>query len=54
MNGDGQVNGSDIGVLLGFWGPGNPLFPRTDINLDGRVDGADLGVLLANWGPCPR
>lgn len=54
MNGDGQVNGSDIGVLLGFWGPGNPLFPRTDINLDGRVDGADLGVLLANWGACPR
>lgn len=54
MNGDGQVNGSDIGVLLGFWGPGNPLFPQTDINLDGRVDGADLGVLLANWGPCPH
>lgn len=42
LNGDGIVDGADLGLLLGAWdtiGPG-------DLNGDGVVDGADLGLLL--------
>ncbi len=48
LNGDGVVDGADLGVLLATWGPapGSP----ADLNNDGVVDGADLGILLANWG----
>jgi hypothetical protein len=49
---DGSVNGIDLGVLLGQWGPANPS-TVTDFNLDGAVDGNDLGLLLGNWGACP-
>lgn len=46
LNGDGHVDGADLGLLLGAWGsPGGP----ADLNHDGVVDGADLGVQLANW-----
>jgi len=48
LNGDGVVDGADLGVLLGGWGqPG-----VADLNADGTVDGADLGALLGAWGPC--
>jgi FG-GAP repeat len=48
LNGDGQVNGADLGLLLGNWGsPGS-----ADINSDGTTDGADLGLLLGAWGAC--
>ena len=51
VNNDGQVNGADISVLLGFWGlNGKPV--AADINKDGSVDGADLAQLLGSWGPC--
>jgi hypothetical protein len=46
LNGDGAVDGSDLGVLLAAWGTSDAL---ADLNDDGVVDGADLGVLLANW-----
>jgi hypothetical protein len=54
LNGDGAVNGQDLGVLLGAWGacPGTPCPP--DLNDDGSVNGQDLGVLLGAWGPCPN
>jgi choice-of-anchor B domain-containing protein len=46
LNGDGFVDGADLGLLLGEWGgPG-----AGDLNGDGTVDGADLGVLLGAWG----
>jgi hypothetical protein len=47
LNGDGVVNGADLGQLLAAWGaaPGN----AADFNGDGAIDGIDLGVLLANW-----
>lgn len=46
LNGDGVVNGADLGMLLGNWNqPG-----ATDLNGDGTTNGADLGMLLANWG----
>ncbi len=47
LNGDGVVNGADLGLLLGnFGGVG-----LGDIDCDGDVDGADLGLLLSAWGP---
>ena len=53
LNLNGIVDGGDLGVLLAFWGPVSPAFPRADINRDGVVNGADLGIVLAFWGACP-
>jgi len=50
---DFNVNGIDLGVLLGQWGPANQ-FTVTDFNQGGSVDGVDLGILLGAWGPCPN
>ena len=44
FNGDGAINGIDLGVLLGNW-----LTPFGDINGDGVTDGVDLGFLLGGW-----
>ncbi len=46
LNGDGQVDGSDFGLLLGFFGGAEP---SADLDGDGIVGGGDVGVLLANW-----
>lgn len=53
LTGDGIVNGSDLGFVLGAWGPTPPAFPQADFNGDGIVDGDDLGTLLGGWGRCP-
>ena len=46
LNGDGVVNGADLGILLAGWGgPG-----AGDLDGNGTIDGADLGLLLAEWG----
>jgi hypothetical protein len=52
LNLDGTVNGADLGILLGEWGPctGPGWGCRGDLNRDGAVTGADLGVLLGQWG----
>ncbi len=46
LTGDGIVNGADLGVLLGAWGP---CTCPADLNGDGVVNGADLGLLLGHW-----
>lgn len=46
INGDGHVNGADIGLLIGAWGTGNA---AADVNHDGTVNGADLGLLVGHW-----
>jgi hypothetical protein len=46
LNGDGAVNGADLGLLLSNWGGAG----TGDFNNDGTVDGADLGALLSAWG----
>ncbi|MFO0873025.1 MAG: S8 family serine peptidase [Phycisphaerales bacterium] len=48
LNHDGAVDGSDLGLILGAWGPcsGCP----ADLDGDGKVGGGDLGALLAAWG----
>ncbi|MFO0873970.1 MAG: trypsin-like peptidase domain-containing protein [Phycisphaerales bacterium] len=49
FNGDGVVNGADLGLQLAAWGTNQCPF---DLNHDGVVNGADLGLELAAWGPC--
>ncbi|MFO0963964.1 MAG: cellulose binding domain-containing protein [Phycisphaerales bacterium] len=46
INGDGRVDGADLGLLLGAWGSASP---AADVDRTGHVDGADLGVLLGAW-----
>lgn len=46
IDGDGAVDGADLGLLLGAWGTKDP---AADLNGDGVVDGADLGTLLGAW-----
>lgn len=47
---NGVVDGSDLAVILGFWGAcaGCP----ADLNDDGIVDGVDLALVLGQWGAC--
>jgi len=48
LNGDDQVDGADLGLLLIQWGlPGT-----ADFNGSGTVGGEDLSVLLNAWGAC--
>ncbi|MCA9286717.1 MAG: hypothetical protein KDA22_15950 [Phycisphaerales bacterium] len=49
LDGNGIVDGADLGELLAQWGTAGP---SGDLNGDGTVDGADLGLLLAAWGTC--
>ena len=49
LNGDGKVDGADMGLMLGAWGASDP---AADLDGDGDVDGADLGLLLGAWGAC--
>lgn len=51
LDGNGVVDGADLGLLLAAWGP---IGSDADLNGDGKVNGADLGILLAAWGPCPE
>lgn len=45
LNGDGLVNGADLGILLSTWGgPG-----AADFDGNGTINGSDLGFLLAHW-----
>ena len=45
LDGNGMVNGADLGILLGAWNESGP----TDLSGDGTTNGADLGILLGNW-----
>ena len=48
LNGDGQVNFTDLLILLTAWGPCPPPCDA-DLSGDGIVDFADLLILLSNW-----
>ena len=53
LTGDGRVDGADLGVLLGTWGPCNGAGTcPADINRDGQVNGADLGLIMGSFGWC--
>ena len=48
LNGDGSVDGADVGLLYNSWGavaPGTP----ADKDGSGVVDGADLAAIFNNW-----
>jgi len=51
LNRDGLVDGADIAMVLGSWGPCAGCV--ADITDDGVVDGADLAAVLGSWGFCP-
>ena len=48
VDGDGDVDGADLGIMLATWGDCSGC--AADLNRDGTVDGADLGVLLSGFG----
>ena len=53
LNGDGMVDGPDLGLLFATWGPCAGGDCPADLNGDGTVEGPDLGLLFSLWGPCP-
>ncbi len=51
VNGDGVVNSSDLGQILGAWGPCEPGQPcPADLTGDTVVNSSDLGIVLGAWG----
>ena len=52
FDGNGQIDGGDIGMLIAAWGPCPGGGCPWDLNLDGLIDGTDLGLFLNYWGPC--
>ncbi|HMN97033.1 MAG TPA: hypothetical protein PKC43_02875 [Phycisphaerales bacterium] len=54
LDGNGVVDGADLGAMLGAWGECPPgATCAADLDGNGVVDGADLGALLGSWGACP-
>jgi len=49
LDGNGIVNGTDLGLLLAGWGE---VRPELDVNDDGALEGADLRLILGAWGTC--
>jgi len=45
LTGDGQVNSTDLAVILAAWGT-----PDADLDGDGTTGSADLAIVLAAWG----
>lgn len=48
LNGDGEVGGLDLAIVLSAWGT-----PGGDVDGDGFTDGADIAAILSGWGLCP-
>lgn len=51
LNNTGNVDGADLAILLGSWGPCKDCDDcLADIDGSCQVDGSDLAILLGNWG----
>lgn len=50
INGDHEVNASDLALLLGAWGTCGAGCCEEDLNQDGIVGAPDLAILLGAWG----
>lgn len=51
LNGDGDVDASDLVLLLGVWGPCDDCIDcSADFDADCTVGASDLIILLGNWG----
>jgi hypothetical protein len=48
LDGNGVVNGADLGILLLAWG----FSGAADLDGNGIVNGGDLGLALLAWGDC--
>lgn len=54
INGDGNVDLTDLGILLADYGCAGPGPCPGDVDGDGDTDLSDLGIVLAAYGqPCP-
>ena len=53
INGDGNVDSSDLGVLIALWNTNPTAVPQADLNGDETVNSADIGLLVGGWGVCP-
>ena len=51
LDGSGGVDGGDLALVLGSWGPCAGC--AADVDGSGTVDGGDLALLLGSWGGCP-
>ncbi|MCE9619443.1 MAG: hypothetical protein K8R92_06005 [Planctomycetes bacterium] len=51
MDGSGEVDGGDIGLVLLDFGPCPGC--STDLDGSGEVDGGDIGLVLLSFGACP-
>ncbi|MEE2972074.1 MAG: hypothetical protein VX672_03025, partial [Planctomycetota bacterium] len=50
INGDGSIDGADLGALLSSWGAcSDPSDCPADFDGDGSVGGSDIGLLLSCW-----
>ncbi|MFO0837642.1 MAG: hypothetical protein U1D55_03885 [Phycisphaerae bacterium] len=49
IDGDGDVDSADLGILLANWDTTVPVGRLGDLDGNGFVDPADLGILLADW-----
>ena len=49
---DQRIDGGDLAVLLGGWGPVTPATAVADLDGNGLVDGGDLAAVLGAWGIC--
>ena len=47
FDGNGEVNGADLSILLSAWGTTDP---QADLDGNGEVGGSDLAILLGGWG----
>lgn len=52
FDGNGQVDGNDLTLLLSEWGSCGATRCLADLTDDGLVDGRDLTRLLSAWGEC--
>jgi len=50
---DGDVDGGDLGILLGAWGACGTTDCLGDVNSDDEIDGQDLSIILGSWGQLP-
>jgi hypothetical protein len=51
LDGDGDTDQSDLGILLADWGCDDPVNGcNGDLDGDDDTDQSDLGILLADWG----
>jgi hypothetical protein len=49
INGDNNVDVSDLLMVIGVWGETGS---TADVNGDGVVNVSDLLMVVGNWGPC--